>query len=54
MRKAEPKKKSATQPREGKTNLPGQNPRQNDSPDHDEHNDQNRINQYDAVREQNN
>jgi hypothetical protein len=30
----------------GKTNIPGQNPKQNDSPQHDENNDQNRTNQY--------
>lgn len=29
----------------GKTNVPGQNPKQNDSPSHDEHNDQSRTNQ---------
>ena len=28
----------------GRTNVPGQNPKQNDSPDHDENNDQNRFN----------
>ncbi len=28
-----------------RTRLPGQNPRQNDAPDHDENNDQNRQNE---------
>ena len=33
-----PKKDSAR----GKTDLPGQNPKQNDAPDHDVHHDENR------------
>lgn len=33
-------------PREGKTMPPGQNPKQDDSPSHDEHHDENRTNEY--------
>ena len=33
-------------PARGKTNVPGQNPKQNDAPDHDEHHDESRVNQY--------
>lgn len=31
----------------GRTNVPGQNTQQNDSPDHDEHHDESRRNQFD-------
>jgi hypothetical protein len=31
----------------GRTQMPGQNPKQNDSPSHDQNNDENRINPLD-------
>jgi hypothetical protein len=34
----------------GKSQIPGQNPRQNDAIDHDENNDQNRINKFERSK----
>jgi hypothetical protein len=34
-------------PARGKTNVPGQNPKQDDAPDHDEHHDDSRQNPLD-------
>ncbi|MBA4148868.1 MAG: hypothetical protein H0X66_12200 [Verrucomicrobia bacterium] len=39
--------KQQPKPGKGRTNVPGQNPQQNDSPDHDEHHDESRSNQFD-------
>jgi hypothetical protein len=45
---SDPKSKQSSD--RGKSQLPGQNPRQNDAVDHDENNDQNRVNKFERSK----
>ena len=42
-----PSQNQKNQSGRGKTDVPGQNPKQNDAPDHDEHHDESRQNPLD-------